>query len=132
MADLENQKIFNPWNPRNKDIEKETIAAILTKYGWSGEVTKPELFQLACVHKSYVDRSEVWEKKGEKMTMTERPSNCLPLKDADNEELEFIGDGFVGNIVGYYLAKRYKGEGEGFFTRIRTRIVNNKELGELK
>ena len=30
-----------------------------------------------------------------------------------------------------YLAKRYKGEGEGFFTRIRTRIVNNKQLGEL-
>ena len=131
MTELEAQKIFNPWNPRNKDIEKETIEAILTKYGWSGIVAKPEIFQLACVHKSYVDRSDVWEKKGEKMTMTERPSNCLPLKDADNEELEFIGDGFVGNIVGYYLAKRYKGEGEGVFTRIRTRIVNNKELGEL-
>ncbi|NBO59576.1 MAG: hypothetical protein EBU82_01245 [Flavobacteriia bacterium] len=30
-----------------------------------------------------------------------------------------------------YLARRYKGEGEGFFTRIRTRIVNNNMLGKL-
>ncbi len=125
------QKIFNPWNPKNKNIPNENIISILSTYGVSIELQKPELFQLACVHKSYVDRSELWEKKGEKMTMTERPPNCLPLKEADNEELEFIGDGFVGNIIGLYLAKRYKGEGEGFFTRIRTRIVNNKQLGEL-
>ena len=125
------QKIFNPWNPKNKNIPADVIRSILEVYGVTIEVVKPELFQLACVHKSYVDRSEVWEKKGEKMIMTERPSNCLPLKEADNEELEFIGDGFVGNIIGLYLAKRYKGEGEGFFTRIRTRIVNNKQLGEL-
>ena len=125
------QKIFNPWNPKNKNIPNEIISSILETYGWKLELTTPSLFQLACVHKSYVDRSELWEKKGEKMVMTERPSNCLPLKEADNEELEFIGDGFVGNIVGLYLAKRYKGEGEGFFTRIRTRIVNNKQLGEL-
>jgi ribonuclease-3 len=125
------QKIFNPWNPKNKNISSDTILSILSSYGLTVELKKQELFQLACVHKSYVDRSEVWEKKGEKMTMTERPPNCLPLKEADNEELEFIGDGFVGNIIGLYLAKRYKGEGEGFFTRIRTRIVNNKQLGEL-
>ncbi len=125
------QKIFNPWNPKNKNIPNETVCSILETYGWKLELTNPSLFQLACVHKSYVDRSELWKKKGEKMVMTERPSNCLPLKEADNEELEFIGDGFVGNIVGLYLAKRYKGEGEGFFTRIRTRIVNNKQLGEL-
>lgn len=136
MSDIEDsvqnqQKIFNPWNPKNKNISSETIQTILSSYGLTIELTKPEIFQISCVHKSYVDRSEVWEKKGEKMTMTERPPNCLPLKKSDNEELEFIGDGFVGNIIGLYLAKRYKGEGEGFFTRIRTRIVNNKQLGEL-
>lgn len=125
------QKIFNPWNPKNKNISSATTLSILSSYGLDIELTRQELFQLACVHKSYVDRSEVWEKKGEKMTMTERPPNCLALKESDNEELEFIGDGFVGNIIGLYLAKRYKGEGEGFFTRIRTRIVNNKQLGEL-
>ena len=128
---METQKIFNPWNPTNKIIGKEDIEKILKKYGWTGTLTNSKPFQQACVHKSYVDRSEEWSQSGEKWVVAERPSNCLPLREADNEELEFIGDGFVGNNMGLYLAKRYKGEGEGFFTRIRTRIVNNNMLGRL-
>ena len=125
------QKLFNPWNPSNKIIPKEEVERILKKYGWKGSITNVKPFQQACVHKSYVDRSEEWSQSGEKWTVAERPSNCLPLREADNEELEFIGDGFVGNNIGLYLARRYKGEGEGFFTRIRTRIVNNNMLGKL-
>jgi ribonuclease-3 len=125
------QKIFNPWNPSNKVIPSEEVEKILRKYGWKGKVANVKPFQQACVHKSYVDRSEEWSQSGEKWVVAERPSNCLPLREADNEELEFIGDGFVGNNIGLYLARRYKGEGEGFFTRIRTRIVNNNMLGRL-
>ena len=128
---MEGQKIFNPWNPANKVISKEEVERILKKYGWQGTITNVKPFQQACVHKSYVDRSEEWSQSGEKWIVAERPSNCLPLREADNEELEFIGDGFVGNNIGLYLARRYKGEGEGFFTRIRTRIVNNNMLGRL-
>ena len=65
------------------------------------------------------------------MIMAERPTNCLALQEGDNEELEFIGDSLLGCIVALYLRERYQGEGEGFFTRLRTRIVNNKMLGEL-
>lgn len=65
------------------------------------------------------------------MVMAERPSNCLPLQEADNEELEFIGDSLLGCVVALYLRERYAGQGEGFFTRLRTRIVNNKMLGQL-
>ncbi len=125
------QKVFNPWNPSNKVIPSEEVEKILRKYGWKGKVVNVKPFQQACVHKSYVDRSEEWSQSGEKWVVAERPSNCLPLREADNEELEFIGDGFVGNNIGLYLARRYKGEGEGFFTRIRTRIVNNNMLGRL-
>jgi ribonuclease III len=129
--DASAQKIFNPWNPTNKNITEADVVDILRRYGWKGKLRSNNLFQQACVHKSYVDRSELWQKKGEKMIMAPRPPNCLPLKEADNEELEFIGDGFVGNNVGLYLARRYQGEGEGFLTRIRTRIVNNDTLGGL-
>ena len=125
------QKIFNPWNPTNKVIQKEEIESILKKYGWLNKLKSVGMFQQACVHKSYVDRSDQWAQTGEKWTVAERPSNCLPLREADNEELEFIGDSFVGNNIGLYLARRYKGEGEGFFTRIRTRIVNNNMLGRI-
>ena len=96
----------------------------------------PELFRQACVHKSYVDRREEWadalsQHDGQEEALAERPPNCLPLQEADNEESEFAGDSLLGCVVALYLYERYAGKGEGFLTRLRTRIVNNKMLGEL-
>jgi ribonuclease-3 len=131
----QNQKIFNPWNPRNKKIKTEQIQKIIREYGLqSFKVQNLTLFQNASVHKSYVDRPDLWAEQsdsGEPMVMAERPPNCLPLQEADNEELEFIGDSLLGCVVALYLRERYAGQGEGFFTRLRTRIVNNKMLGQL-
>jgi ribonuclease-3 len=131
----EGQKIFNPWNPRNKKIKVEQVTKLNRDLGLSQfKVQDLSVFQKACVHKSYVDRPDLWAEQsesGEPMVMAERPSNCLPLQEADNEELEFIGDSLLGCIVALYLRERYAGQGEGFFTRLRTRIVNNKMLGQL-
>lgn len=127
-------KVFNPWNLRNKEIQLDGIHRILRKYGWKGRVRAPNLFQQACTHKSYVDRPDLWAEhsdNGEPMVMAERPPSCLPLRVADNEELEFLGDSVLGCVVATYLAERYPGQGEGFLTRLRTRIVNNKMLGHL-
>jgi ribonuclease-3 len=129
-------KIFNPWNPRNKIIDDATIVAILKKYGVTQAPPSPSLFRQACVHKSYVDRTEQWaqeaqEDDAQEQILAERPSNCLPLQEADNEECEFAGDSLLGCIVALYLYERYAGKGEGFLTRLRTRIVNNKMLGTL-
>lgn len=129
------QKIFNPWNPRNKKIKAEQVQKIVRDLGLTNfRVQNLILFQNASVHKSYVDRPDLWAEQsesGEPMVMAERPSNCLPLQEADNEELEFIGDSLLGCVVALYLRERYAGQGEGFFTRLRTRIVNNKMLGQL-
>lgn len=129
------QKIFNPWNPRNKKIKAEQVQKIVRDLGLPGfRVQNLGLFQSASVHKSYVDRPDLWAEQsesGEPMVMAERPPNCLPLQEADNEELEFIGDSLLGCVVALYLRERYAGQGEGFFTRLRTRIVNNKMLGQL-
>jgi ribonuclease-3 len=127
-------KIFNPWNPRNKIIDDKTILHILTKYGVKETPPQPDLFRQACVHKSYVDRSEQWAAEavdGQEQILAERPANCLPLQDADNEECEFAGDSLLGCVVALYLYERFAGKGEGFLTRLRTRIVNNKMLGAL-
>jgi len=124
-------KIFNPWNPVNKIIPDSKIHEILSKYGVKGDITKPELFRKACVHKSYVDRSEEWAADDQGQILAERPPNCLPLQEADNEECEFAGDSLLGCVVALYLYERYAGKGEGFLTRLRTRIVNNKMLGTL-
>ena len=128
-------KIFNPWNPRNKIIDDNTIIDILTKYGVKEMPPKPDLFRQACIHKSYVDRHEQWalenQGQGQEQVLAERPLNCLPLQEADNEECEFAGDSLLGCVVALYLYERFAGKGEGFLTRLRTRIVNNKMLGAL-
>jgi ribonuclease-3 len=129
-------KVFNPWNPRNKIIDDATIVSILKKYGITQAPPSPNLFRQACVHKSYVDRTEQWaqeaqEDDAQEQILAERPSNCLPLQEADNEECEFAGDSLLGCVVALYLYERYAGKGEGFLTRLRTRIVNNKMLGTL-
>jgi ribonuclease-3 len=137
MASLSqaDSKIFNPWNPTNKVIVQDTIERILRAHGWRGTLTNPAIFQQACVHKSYVSRPELWAEQAastnEPMEIAPKPDDCLDLKDADNEELEFVGDSILGNIVALYVFDRYPGEGEGFMTKLKTRIVNNKTLGEL-
>jgi dsRNA-specific ribonuclease len=129
---MSEQKVFNPWNPRNKIIPDSDICAILSKYGVKESPPKPDLFRQACVHKSYVDRTEEWAaQEDSSQKLIERPSDCLPLQDADNEECEFAGDSLLGCVVALYLYERYAGKGEGFLTRLRTRIVNNKMLGHL-
>jgi ribonuclease-3 len=133
-ANESSAKIFNPWNARNKIIDDDTISKILKKYGVSEKPPKPELFRQACVHKSYVDRRAQWAAEateGQEQILAERPPNCLPLQEADNEECEFAGDSLLGCVVALYLYERYAGKGEGFLTRLRTRIVNNKMLGSL-
>lgn len=128
-------KIFNPWNPTNKVITQDTIERILRAHGWRGTLANPAIFQQACVHKSYVSRPELWAEQAastnEPMEIAPKPDDCLDLKEADNEELEFVGDSILGNIVALYVFDRYPGEGEGFMTKLKTRIVNNKTLGEL-
>ena len=124
-------KIFNPWNAKNRELTPSDAIPILKKYGWKGRFTDFKLFQQSCVHKSYVNRPELWEENGEGTVLAERPADCLPLRLDDNEELEFLGDRVLGLCVATYLSKRYPGEGEGFLTRILSRIVNNKQLGKL-
>jgi ribonuclease-3 len=128
-------KVFNPWNPLNKEITQDAIERILRAYGWRGKLSKPEIFKQACVHKSYVSRPEVWAEQAaqaeEEIIMMPRPENCLELREADNEELEFAGDSILGTIISLYVYERYPGEGEGFMTKLKTRIVNNKTLGEM-
>jgi ribonuclease-3 len=124
-------KLCNPWNAKNKIIPVKEILRILHTYGVKQHFPDLALFKQACVHTSYVDKSEVWSKQEEPMILVERPPNCLPLQAADNEELEYAGDGILSGVVATYLKERFSGQGEGFMTNLRTEIVNNDRLGEL-
>jgi len=136
MADLEvsgDVKLYNPWNPINKDIPDAEIQRILSAYGVKDKPRKIEIFRQAFVHRSYVDRPEgpSVQHEGEKVIVIPRPDDVMPLKMADNEELEHHGDGVLQAITAEYLCLRYPGEGEGFWTSLRSNLVNNKMLGHL-
>lgn len=129
-----NTKIFNPWNPKNRELTPSDAIPILKRYGWKGRIKNFNLFAQACCHKSYVDRPEIWQEQtndGEEVVIAPRPDDCLPLRKCDNEELEYLGDRVLGLVIASYVSKRYPGQGEGFLTRILSRVVNNKQLGKL-
>ena len=124
-------KICNPWNFNNRIIPDEEVYRILNEYGVKQRIKNITLLKQACVHTSYMDKSEIWAKQEEPMVLAERPENCIPLQIGDNEEMEYAGDGLLSAVVGTYLKERFAGHGEGFMTNLRTEIVNNDRLGEL-
>jgi ribonuclease-3 len=143
IANEEGDKLYNPWNPVNKLIDDQAIKSVLALYGFDEVVKDYDIFRRACVHKSYtVFRPEnqnadaLFKKKGggetkEVYEMAERPTDCLPLQEFHNEELEFVGDSILDTVVALYIYTRYCGMGEGFLTKLKIKIVNNKTLGEI-
>lgn len=131
ITPAEETKIYNPWNPANRRMPDATILSVLRQYGVKDKPQRWELFRQACVHSSYVDRGEDKNADDEPVIVAPRPDDCMPLCSADNEQIEFVGDSLLGCVIALYLHERYPDQDEGFMTRLRTRLVNNKSLGEL-
>jgi ribonuclease-3 len=126
------ERLYNPWNLANRVIPDGEITRILTTYGIKEKPASMDLFRQACIHRSYVDRPEgPLSSTDELVVVVERPEGCMPLCTADNEAIEFVGDSLLGCVIALYLHERYPEADEGFLTRLRTRLVNNKSLGEL-
>ncbi len=129
------ERVYNPWNDVNRVIPDHIILSTLKKYGIHEVPNNMDLFRQACVHRSYVDRVEnVMSESGSKtedVIIAPRPDGCLPLCKVDNEMIEFIGDSLLGSTIALYLFERYPDEDEGFLTKMKIRLVNNKSLGEL-
>jgi len=49
----------------------------------------------------------------------------------NNERLEYLGDAFIGSIVGEYLFKKYPTRDEGYLTEMRSKIVSRTSLNEI-
>ncbi|MFZ1691573.1 MAG: ribonuclease III [Flavobacteriales bacterium] len=49
----------------------------------------------------------------------------------DNERLEFLGDAVLDAIIGNLLFQRYPDQGEGFLTRMRSKLVSRSQLNQL-
>ena len=63
-----------------------------------------------------------------------RHSSAVPEDRPDlpnNERLEFLGDAVLDAVVGSLLFEKYPKEGEGFLTRMRSKLVSRQQLNEL-
>jgi ribonuclease III len=49
----------------------------------------------------------------------------------DNERLEFLGDAVLDAVVGEFLFSTYPSKGEGFLTRMRSKLVSREQLNLL-
>ena len=70
-----------------------------------------QLWDLALTHRSY--------------------TNEHPEIEEDNERLEFLGDAVLGFLIGEMLYKRYPKMNEAQLTHLRSRLVDEKQLGKL-
>ncbi len=55
----------------------------------------------------------------------------LHLQQIDNETLEFLGDAVLGLAVSHLLIERFPNLNEGDLSRLRSSIVNEKELAKI-
>lgn len=51
--------------------------------------------------------------------------------EQSNERLEFLGDAILDAVVAEYLYKKYPGNDEGYLTKLKSKVVNRKNLSEI-
>lgn len=52
-------------------------------------------------------------------------------KDVSNERLEYLGDAILDAVIAEYLYHRFPEEDEGYLTKIKSKVVSRKTLGEI-
>ena len=122
--------VFNPYNPNNKEITEKQVSDILRKYGVPDKVHNFNLYRRAFIHKSYCKRPKL-ENEENGIIIAEKPNDCMKLKTKSNERLEFLGDGVLECITKYYLYRRFPKENEGFMTEKKIALVKNESIGKM-
>ena len=130
LQHTEDGLIFDPFNPKNKEITLNDVQCILKTYGLPPKVNNINLYKRAFVHTSYVKRP-MTENINNNITIVPKPDDCLSLKTKSNERLEFLGDGILEAITKFYLYRRFPKENEGFMTEKKIALVKNEAIGKL-
>jgi len=127
-------------NEKNKYITTEFVEGMLKKYNVNIKIKRLELFQQAMIHLSYLVRDEKfysnnktkpYQIQSNDIEPLDDLSTAIPLQNRSYERLEFLGDATLHNILAEYEFTRYPEEGEGFMTKLRTKIENSDSLANL-
>jgi dsRNA-specific ribonuclease len=122
--------VFNPYNPLNTKITLNDVQSILAKYNIPPMIHNMALYERSFVHRSYTKRSH-FENLQQKITIVEKPADCMALSSKSNERMEFLGDGILEAVTKYYLYRRFPKENEGFMTEKKIAIVKNEAIGRV-
>ena len=99
-------------------ITKCDVESILNDYGINHPINNTGIYQNAFIHKSLCRKNQETEITG------------LQTPIVSNERLEFLGDAILSSVIASYVYERFENVDEGFLTRIRTRLVNGKQLSK--
>ncbi|MEY3236164.1 MAG: hypothetical protein RI883_265 [Bacteroidota bacterium] len=98
---------FSFFQKKRSQSELELIRFILQRFGY--RLKNISFFQQAVTHKSLSNTTE----------------------DTSNERLEFLGDAILDAVIAEYLYQRFPTEDEGYLTKIKSKVVSRKTLGEI-
>lgn len=127
-ANAEAKVLVNPYNFNNKLVNEKFVSHIFKTYGLDFKPFDISLYQNAFVHKSYCHKKLLELEEGTEIV--DKPEGALPLQENDNERLEFLGDSVLNPTVANYLFHRFPDEHEGFYTRVKNRLVCGEALGK--
>lgn len=63
--------------------------------------------------------------------VTHKSSLSNPNSEDSNERLEFLGDAILDAVIAEYLFSKFPNEDEGYLTKIKSKIVNRKNLSDI-
>lgn len=119
-------------NEKNIYITKEFIEGIFKGYGIEYKVHNLNTFQMAMIHSSYTPKTET-KHRNKPITRVvvepiDDPNKAIPIQKKSYEELELLGDSVIHLILADYFTTRYEDEGEGFMTKLRTKVESGDTL----
>lgn len=127
------QKIskINPFNNKNKLINKNDIQNVLKKYGIFQNINNLGIYQEAFTHESYSIPHIQKAIERDNLKLSEKLDGVAPLQNKSYERLEYLGDAVIEGVISKYLFERYPEEDESFLSRMRVSLVKGMNLAYL-
>jgi dsRNA-specific ribonuclease len=146
-SDISDIKNMNLWfkngdfknhiiNEKNIPITQKFIESIFKKYNFKHKVVNLDVFQLAMIHVSYLEKTNIPEKTARLLKDVIPISDsdrkiAMPLKTKDYGRLEFLGDAKLSDVLARYLYDRYENDDEGFLTKLRIELEKDETLSKI-
>lgn len=137
------------WNPNNHLLDRPFVESVIERFcGTYIRIYDLRKYQLAFVHKSVKKRDLSPHTEEVLAEIAKAKVHNQPIKPIlekygtwnngepviftqDYEQIEFVGDGWIGSIVGDYLYSLFPRQGEGFYTMLKQKIVCSEGLAAL-